>query len=144
VTTEAAKKSPIQYLMESAGGRKGMAKARRALINESWLRFLQRRPMFTAPYGKERKDNPRDVNQLDRCAVWDESLAAKVKQMQAAREYSYRSPGKADRKMMARARWVAHHKASSARRREARAIAEALVFCARQIMEYGGENPEVL
>jgi hypothetical protein len=119
MTTEPAKKSPIAHLLEAAGGKRGMAKARRALINESWLRLLQRRPMFTAPYGKERKDNPRDVNQLDRCAVWDESLAAKVKQMQAAREYSYRSPGKADRKALARARWQAHHKASSARRREA-------------------------
>lgn len=42
----------------------------------SFTRVLAHRPMFTAPYGKERNDNPGDGNQLDRLAEWSEAIDA--------------------------------------------------------------------
>lgn len=81
-------------------------RVRRALIARSFTRFLARRPMFTAPYGKVpavvgadgfcRVGNAYD-DQLDRLDQWWADLRAKVAGWDERRASSttYRNPRKA-------------------------------------------------
>ena len=75
--------------MQGPGKRLRAIRARRrARLAVSFTRVLAHRPMFSAPYGKAREDNPRDEAQLEAADHWQRAIVSWRDKWAAARKDS--------------------------------------------------------